>query len=158
MNEIEIRGVVVSGCGRFRAEIHLPDDLISGHEAWMASFVQGTLNIQFPTPSLPQPLRAAGLRGLDLNQSFVPAIYRVGTDVPNNTIQPNANNSRRGDLQLWRAVLRNLQAQTEHNCFLIRRVDSGYRDKAEILGQQNFRDECQFEDGHHVTLQVFAGP
>ncbi len=157
MNVIKIWGEVVGGCRKFREKIHLPEDLLVGHEDWMPSFVQGTLNIQFPISDLPQSLQSAGLRALDLNDSFPPAIYRIGADVPNNTIQPNVDSPRRGDVQLWKAILSNLQTQTEHNCFLIRRVESGYEDKAEILGQQNFRDECQFVDGHLVSIQVFAG-
>ena len=157
MNAITITGTVVGGCREFRKKICLPEDLLSGHEDWMPSFVQGTLNVLFPISELPQFLQSAGLRALDLNESFPPAIYRNGADVPDNTIRPNACNPRRGDLQLWKAILCDHRAQKRHQCFLIRRVDSGYKDKAEILGQQNFRDDCQFVDGHQVSIDIFAG-
>ena len=149
--------MVVSGCRKFRKQICLPENLLNGHESWMPSFVQGTLNIQLSMSNLPQPLRSAGLPGLDLSDSFRLAIYRTGADVLNNTMQPTAGNPRRGDLQLWRAILHNHKTQTSHNCFMIRRVGSGYRDIAEILGQQNFRDGCKFNDVDKVSIQVLPG-
>ena len=157
MDNISVTGIVVSGCRKFRKQIYLPEDLINAHEAWMPSFVQGTLNVQLSMSDLPRPLRSAGLPALDLSDSFRPAIYRAGTDVPNNTIQPNAENPRRGDLQLWRAILHNHSTQTKHNCFMIRRVGSGYKNIAEILGQQNFRDVNKFKDGDQVSIQVMPG-
>lgn len=123
----------------------------------MESFVQGTLNIGFSTVELPAHFRAFGLRSLDLNASFPPAIYRSGTVVPNNTIKPSSENPRRGDIQLWRSVLVNQEIKTRHKCYLIRRVESGYRDKAEILGQQDFRREVGFLTNHSVCLTVYAG-
>ena len=123
----------------------------------MESFVQGTLNIQFSASELPVRFQAHGLRSLDLNDSFPPAIYRAGTEVPNNTIKPSSENPRRGDLQLWRSVLVNHQTKTEHQCYLIRRVESGYRDKAEVLGRQNFRCEVGYLNSHTVLLTVYAG-
>jgi hypothetical protein len=157
MKVIYIHGKVVRGCRKFRDQIFLPADLLSGHEDWMPSFVQGTLNVEFLISTLPICYQLHGLRTLDLNDSFSPSIYRPGTDVPSNTIGPSDQNPRRGDLQLWRAILRNRQTQTEHNCFLIRRVESGYTDKAEILGQHNFRENWNFSDGHQVSIEVFSG-
>jgi hypothetical protein len=157
MKVIDIQGVVVSGCGKFRDEILLPNNLLSGYKDWMHAFAQGTLNVRFSISGLPQPLQTNGLKDLDLNDSFPPAIYQSGTVIPSNTIQPNAQNPRRGDLQLWRAILNNCQTRTEHKCYLIRRVGSGYSDVAEILGQQNFHDDCSFADGHQVSIQMFYG-
>ncbi|WP_201095929.1 hypothetical protein [Thiocystis minor] len=157
MKVIDIQGVVVRGCGKFRKQICLPDDLLSGHGDWMPSFVQGTLNVQFSISQLPRLLQSHGLQALDLKDTFPPSIYRSGADVPGNTIQSNGKNPRQGDLQLWRAILINHQTQTKHKCFLIRRVKSRYRDKAEILGQHNFRENWKFADGHQVSIQVYSG-
>lgn len=157
MNNFSVSGAVVGGCGRFRDEILLPDDLLIGHDDWMPSFVQGTLNILLSLAELPEPLCSSGLRALDLNRSFPPIIYRSGADIPDNTIKPTAEEPRSGDLQLWRAKLINHNTEAEYSCFLIRRVGSGYRDKAEILGQYNFRSTCDFKDGDNVTLTVFLG-
>ena len=157
MKAFKARGNVVGGCQKFRELIRLPDNLLAGHEDWMPTFVQGTLNVEVPIASLPNILRSDGFKGLDLNELFPPAIYRAGADVPSNTIQPNTQNPRRGDVQLWRTTMDNLQTRTSFNCFIIRRVESGYKNIAEILGQLNFRDECRFEDGHQISIQVFSG-
>jgi len=156
MDRFEITGQIVVGARRFRKEIALPVDLLIGHEAWMDSFVQGTLNVQFPTSTLPEAFHASGLRALDLNSSFQPAIYRSGASVSNNTIQPSAQNPSRGDLQLWKALLENHDTQNEHRCFLIRRVESGYRNIVEILGQHHFRSEFGFSTGNRISITIFA--
>ncbi len=156
MDTIVITGKVVDGSGLFRKQIVLPVDLIDGHETWMNSFVQGTLNIQISIASLPATFQSNGLRALDLNDTFKPAIYRCGSAVPNNTIQPNTQNLRRGDLQLWKALLENQETQSEHQCFLLRRVESGYRDKAEILGQHHFKSKFGFSNGHRISITIYA--
>ena len=156
MKSFTFNGRIVDGSGLFRKQIGLPTDLLSGNEEWMPQFVQGTLNIQFLIPELPTEFHATGLQYLDLNEAFPPIIYRVASDIQNNTIQPNSDNPRRGDLQLWRAVIINHQTKTEHRCFLMRRVESGYRDKAEILGEYNFREKCDFINDHLVTVKVYT--
>ena len=156
MNTIEFNGRIADGSGVFRQQIGLPTNLLSGYEDWMSEFVQGTLNIQLSIAELPSEFHSFGLRFLDLNEAFPPKIYRVSSDIENNTIQPSSANPRRGDLQLWRAVLVNHQTKTKHKCFLMRRVESGYRDKAEILGECNYREKCGFLNYHQVTVTVYA--
>jgi len=156
MGTFRFNGRVVDGGGLFRKQIGLPANLLSGYEEWMPEFVQGTLNIQFSIPELPSEFHGMGLRFLDLNENFPPKIYRAGSDIENNTIQPSSVNPRKGDLQLWQAFLFNQQTDTEHKCFLMRRVESGYRDKAEILGECNFREKCGFLNGHQVTVTVYV--
>lgn len=154
MSTLKFNGRIVDGAGLFKTQIALPDDLLAGYENWMPEFVQGTLNIHFP--KLPGEFHGMGLRFLDLNDTFPPTVYRDGSDIFNNTIQPDSTNPRRGDLQLWRAILVNHQTNTEHKCFLIRRVGSGYRDKAEILGQFNFRETWAFRNDQLVTVTVYS--
>lgn len=149
-------GSVVDGSGLFREQIGLPEDLLVGFEHWMPRFVQGTLNIKLSILELPSEFHNQGLRWLDLNDNFPPDIYRVGTDIENNTIKPSKTNLKRGDLQLWRTVLFNEQTDSEHKCFLMRRIESGYKDKAEILGESNFRERYGFQNQHQVRVTVFA--
>lgn len=156
MTTLKVNGRVVDGSGLFRKQIGLPADLLSGHEEWMSEFVPGTLNIQFVMSELPSEFHGEGLRCLDLSDAFPPSIYRAASDIDNNTIQPTATNPRRGDLQLWIALLVNHQTNTEHRCFLMRRVGSGYRDKAEILGERNFRETWAFQNDHKVTVTIYS--
>jgi hypothetical protein len=157
MNYLMFNGIVASGCGLFRKEIVLPENLISDQESWMPTFVQGTLNIQLMLSELPKGFGPEGLRFIDLNKDYPPDIYRLGSEVENNTLKPNSERPQRGDLQLWKALLTHKRTSTSHKCFLMRRVGSGYRDKAEILGQSNFKENWDFQNGDQVSVTTLVG-
>ncbi|MFC1567970.1 hypothetical protein ACFL3K_02080, partial [Pseudomonadota bacterium] len=152
---LKLNGHVVDGCKQFKEKIVLPPDLLKDDPDWINVFVQGTLNVKLDPTSMALFEVNQGLHTLDINLSHPPHVYRDGREIENNTIQPTNDLPFNGDFQLWRANLMNGRLGTSYNCYLIRRVGSGYQDIAEILGSFHFRSKGNFLTGDPVKVDVY---
>lgn len=160
--KITFVGKYGGGASLFASENVLPNPIeeLSQIAQWPHSFVPGTFNIDVDVSKWPQieglNFRLRGVTCLDRTDLFQPAAYLHYTTIPNNTLNPMKNGEYAGDLQFWRAVLRLQGIEETVNCYMLRRVKSGYRNKIEVVSDIHFKDTFQIQHGHYVELTVFS--
>lgn len=160
--EIKFIGVVSKGCGLFANQNPLPTTVaeLAHLEDWPNSFEQGTFNIKVNKENIPIianfDFMSQGVRCLDLHPEFPPAAYLNYSVIPNNTITPEKKGENAGDLQFWKTTLHVPDKSISHNCYMLRRVRSGYAFDIELVSNLHLRNDFGLENGGQVILTVFG--
>ena len=156
--EITVDGFYASGSNRFAVEILLPGKDVIGIEEW--SVVKGTFNVRVAEESLLHcgllGVDTKKVKALDRNPDFKPAAYLRYDAIPNNTLYPGSNGRSEycGDLQIWRCCLSLPRRDMNVDCFVFRRVDSGYRYIVEIVSDTHISSRYGVNHGEPVSLTI----
>ena len=151
---------VCDGQGDFARDHTICDSILQMDIGWLQRIEPGTLNLKISIPSSKGPsgeaLGSNGVKVLDLNPSFKPHIYLDHLEIVGNTLsRRRTNSSKIGDGQFWRAKAK-VDNVTEIKAYMLRRVDSGFRDRIELIADCHLRTKYGFKNGDEVVLQVFC--
>jgi hypothetical protein len=162
MQMLTFVGTYSSGASRFAKEIDLSATIgpLKEINGWPHSLVPGTFNIDIDEsnwPVIPDlDFNTSGVGCLDRSHSFPPVVYLDYSVVPKNTLNPEKSGEFGGDLQFWRAIMRINQANEPLNCYMMRRVRSGYRTKIEVVSDVHISTKYELVHGHAIELRVLA--
>ena len=160
--EIELKGIVSNGSDKFTKEILLPTNVpeLANIDNWPDSLVQGTFNIKISTTEFPDlecfNLNELGVRRLDRSSNFLPIAYLDHSIIPKNTITPNMKGEYAGDLQFWKAILNFPNKNIIHNCYMLRRVKSGYAYDIEFVSNIHLKTEFDIVNDDNVFITLIG--
>jgi len=158
---IEFDATVCDGQGDFARDHTIDDAVLEMDLGWIQRVEPGTLNLKISIPSTKGPsgeaLGATGIKVLDLNPSFTPHIYLDHSEIVGNTLSHRRTpGSKIGDGQFWRAKITKVDSAFEAKAYMLRRVDSGFRDRVELIADCHLRTTNGLKNGDKVALQVFC--
>lgn len=123
---------------------------------WPEMLQAGTLNVRveggFPADFI-RNLGRADVRLLD-SRRFTPEAELKWTEIRGNTLPPQPGQPDRGNAQVWRATLRNVNTGTACPCWAVRRIGSGLSLDLELVAGENLRDRLGLPDGTPVELEL----
>jgi hypothetical protein len=158
---IEFKGKVVSGWIK-HSELAIPgkSKLPSAPSDWPETLCPGSLNIEISVNDLPKELDNLGpgmlIKKLD-NGILKPVLIIKQEDIINNTIGPNGPVKGRGDAQVWRAKLLVEKSKNMHDCWVLRRLDSGMTKHLELASTEHLRQALNLLDGDKVSVLLEGG-
>lgn len=157
VDEIVFGGHIASGIGR-HSTLGIP-----GHTSlpctpsdWPLTLYPGSLNIL--VSSYPEQLADRGLpskvAALD-EGCFQPAFEIPGTAMQNNVLVPTQGQPRRGDAQVWHAVIRRIADSLSVGCWVLRRIGSSVGEQLEFVAGERLRDRG-LQDGDFVAVSLYG--
>ena len=159
MATLRFTGVVRRGIGKFSVELTLPrrDEISMPIRDWPEAPQPGSLNVRIREDGFPdgflKAFGAADVRKLD-SRRFVPEAELKWSEIGGNTLPPLPTRPDRGNAQVWRAILRNLETGDERQCWVLRRIGSALSKDLEIVAAERLRDSLQLADGTVVEIEM----
>jgi CTP-dependent riboflavin kinase len=159
MATLRFKGVVRTGIGRFSVELTLPrrSRLSVPIRDWPEALQPGTLNVRIDEDGFPSEFlkhfAQANVRKLD-SRRFVPEAELRWDEIAGNTLPPLPDKPDRGNAQVWRAHLRNLDSGIEKLCWVVRRIGSGLSRDLELVAGERLRDSLGLKDGMPVEVEM----
>jgi CTP-dependent riboflavin kinase len=127
-----------------------PDD-------WPETLHPGSLNVKIAEDGYPVQLlnRCPGtlVEKLD-SRMFAPAFEIPRDAIENNGLKPKRNKPRRGDAQVWRALLAFPTHARPVECWVLRRFCSTIKRQLEIVSDKHLRKEFGLVDGVQVAVKL----
>lgn len=157
-NHLTFHGVVKGGIEKF-SDMMIPGraKLSDAPADWPDVIHPGSLNVLIPDNGFPAEFlnRCQGelIQKLDCG-CFVPAFVIPSAAITNNEVRPTNDNPRRGDAQVWRAQIHNLDNGRSVACWVLRRIGSGIRQQIELVASGRLRDKIGLVDGTRVTVEL----
>ncbi len=159
MDSLRFTGTVATGATRFHREIEVPGaaDLPGSVKDFPVYLYPGSLNIQVNEAGYPDEFeRKFGERNI---RKLDTRIFRAEIELPfdcirNNTLTPTSAQSDRGNAQIWRATLVNLENSKKEICWVLRRIGSGYMHVLECIAGSRLRNTLDLYDGCSVEIIV----
>jgi len=121
---------------------------------WPETLAPGTLNFKYQ--ELPPALATRGwtdIRELDRRQFA--ALFEIPQDeIVGNTLRPGSAGGEKGRAQVWRARLETDNGSID--CWVLRRIGSGYSDVLELVSAIRIRDALSLTEDRRwpATLHV----
>lgn len=158
---LEFSGRYAKGATLFSQKIQIPgqceiNKLIDG---WPASVHPGTMNVKidpegFP-PALISRFRTKSVKHLDSS------LFRPITEIPahaigGNTLPPTDTWPERGNGQVWHARITNQKSQNIRDCWLLRRIGSGYADVLEFVAGESLSTALGLSYGDPVRAVIYG--
>ena len=159
MATLRFNGIVRSGIGKFSGQLTLPTrlELSAPIRDWPDAPQAGSLNVRMQPSGFPSEfLKVFGqvdVRNLD-SRRFAPEAELKWHEIGGNTLPPVPDRSDRGNAQVWRAILRNLNSGFERPCWVLRRIGSGLSQDLELVAGEKLRDSLGLVDGTPVEVEM----
>ncbi|MCB9991628.1 MAG: hypothetical protein H6867_09740 [Rhodospirillales bacterium] len=101
-----------------------------------------------------------GMAVLQLDHDLLRPAFTVPADlIKNNSLRPAPGmHPRRGDANVWRCAVENLESGISFDAWLVRRIGSAYSDIIELMSSQKLRPAYDLESGTPIKVTAFAGP
>lgn len=146
------------GIGKFSKQLVLPSgsNLSKPIRDWPEVPQPGTLNVRVKDGFPPEFIEAFGQPNVQMLDSrrFKPEAELDWKEIGNNTLPPLPNCPDRGNAQVWRATLRNLNTGAECLCWALRRIGSGLSVDFELVAGVKLRDQLALIDGTPVEIDL----
>lgn len=153
---LTFHGVVTDGIGRFGNDMIVPgvSSISSPIRDWPDVLHPGTFNVLVRALP-PEYLERIGpnVAALD-HRKFLPEAELGWAEIERNTLTPTRARPDRGNAQIWRATIKVEQTGRHAQCWVLRRIGSGYRDKFECVAAVRLRDELAVVSGDRVRLEM----
>jgi CTP-dependent riboflavin kinase len=158
---LEFRGVYVKGEGVFSVIIQIPGhcDFTKSIEGWPAVMHEGTLNVKIDPDGFPQELishfGSKSVKHFD-SRRFRPEAEIPAHAIGGNTLLPTEVCPDKGNGQVWNANIIELKSQNSKDCWVFRRIGSGYGDVLELVAEESISVALSLKYGDPVTVLMYG--
>lgn len=159
METLVFEGRTAGGADRFAAELRVPgsNELQFEIPGWPVRLFPGTLNIKINAGGFPPKFLtrfgSPSIKRLD-SRLFKPIVELPAHLIANNTLPPAKERPDRGNAQIWRATLFVVGSQAKTDCWVLRRIGSGYDNVLECVSAQPLREVLGAPKPLEVPIQL----
>ncbi len=161
MEFLKFEGVYAEGSGYFSVKIQIPGhcDFTKPIEGWPAVMHEGTMNVKINSDGFPQELisrfGSKSVKHFD-SRRFKPEAEIPAQAIGGNTLRPTEACPDEGNGQVWSATIIELKSQNSKDCWVFRRIGSGYGEVLELVAEESISSALSLKYGDPVTVLMYG--
>ena len=161
MAELKFRGAYARGANLFARQIHIPGDseFTKTIKGWPAVVHPGTMNVKISPDGFPQELisrfGSKSVKHFD-SRLFKPIIELTANVIGGNTLLPTETEPSRGNGQIWGTTITEQKSQNKMDCWVFRRIGSGYTDVLECVAGESISTALRLKHEDLVTVVMYG--
>lgn len=158
---LEFEGRYTRGIGCFSKCIQMPGqcEVTKTIDGWPANVHPGTMNVKIDPAGFPHALTSRfntkSIGHLD-SRLFKSITEIPARDIGGNTLSPTITCPDKGNGQVWRARITKLMSWDSRDCWLFRRIGSGYTDILEFVAGESLSTALELSHGDSVRAVIYG--
>lgn len=160
-DHLEFFGTYQNGAHRFAVEIQIPGqcEWTNRIQGWPVIPHPGTMNVNIAADGFPKSFvarfGAKSVKHLDSR------LFRSVAEIPahaigGNTLPPTIDRPDRGNGQVWRARITKVASQQSRDCWLFRRIGSGYSTVLEFVSSESLSAALVLSPGDPIATVIYG--